>query len=83
LSIFLLKRGIWLLFLEIVLNNFLWQFDVFFDIIVFQVIWAIGASMIIMAAIIHLNKYAILTLGLTIVFGHNLLDSITVNSNNS
>jgi len=39
--------------------------------------------MIIMAAIIHLNKYAILTLGLTIVFGHNLLDSITVNSNNS
>lgn len=81
LSTFLFKRGIWLIFLEIFLNNFLWRFDIFFDIIVFQVIWAIGASMVAMAAIIHLNKYVILSLGLIIVFGHNLLDSITTDSN--
>ena len=77
LSKFLLKRGFWLIFLEIFLNNFLWKFDINYDVIVFQVIWGIGASMITMAAIINLNKYVVLSIGLIIVFEHNLLDSIT------
>lgn len=77
LSKFLLKRGLWLIFLELVLNNFLWKFDIYYDFIVFQVIWVIGASMIVMSTIIHLNKYVIFSIGLTIVFCHNLLDSIT------
>ena len=77
LSKFLLKRGLWLIFLELVLNNFLWKFDIYYDFIVFQVIWVIGASMIVMSAIIHLKKYVVFSIGLIIVFCHNLLDSIT------
>lgn len=76
LSIFLFKRGMWLIFLEIVLNNFLWKFDIFYDVIVLQVIWAIGASMVAMAIIIQFNKYVIFAIGAVIVLCHNLLDSI-------
>lgn len=74
LSIFLLTRGIWLIILEIFLNNFLWRLDITFNIVVFQVIWAIGACMVVMAALIHLRKYALMALGILIVAGHNLID---------
>ena len=43
-----------------------------------QVIWVIGASMVVLAALVHLPQRAILTIGLVIVCGHNLLDSIKV-----
>ncbi len=74
LTIFLLSRGLWLVFLEIFLNNFLWSFDISYNLIVFQVIWAIGASMIVLAGLIHFNKKLLLLIGLAIVVGHNLLD---------
>ena len=80
LSIFLLKRGLWLILLEIFLNNFLWNFDITFNVILFQVIWAIGASMVLLAGLIHLNKTILLVLGLAIVAGHNLLDVYGVSS---
>ncbi len=40
------------------------------------VIWAIGITMVFLSAMIHLNKKVLLVIGLIIVFGHNLLDSI-------
>jgi uncharacterized membrane protein len=43
-----------------------------------QVIWAIGVSMIALAALVHLPDRAILAIGLLIVCGHNLLDGVTV-----
>lgn len=78
LSWFLFTRGLWLVVLEVVLNNFLWNFDFHFGVLTFQVIWAIGACMMVMAALIHLPKYVLLVLGIAIVAGHNLLDGITV-----
>lgn len=78
LSTFLLTRGLWLIFLEFTLNNFLWNFDILFDVIFFQVIWAIGASMIFLAGLIHFNKHLIALIGFLIIGGHNLLDQYTV-----
>ncbi|AXG72123.1 hypothetical protein KORDIASMS9_04386 [Kordia sp. SMS9] len=75
LTKFLLTRGLWLIFLEIVLNNFLWRFDIMYYRFVFQVIWAIGASMVVMAALIHLRKHLLLVLGIIIVAGHNLINT--------
>lgn len=74
LTIFLLTRGLWLIFLEIVLNNFLWRLDITYNVIVLQVIWAIGASMVVLSGLIHLRKYLLLALGIIIVAGHNLID---------
>ncbi|GAA3618541.1 DUF1624 domain-containing protein [Flavivirga jejuensis] len=75
---FLLTRGLWLILLEIVLNNFLWWFDITYSFIVLQVIWAIGLSMIFLSFLIYLPKRIVLIIGIILVAGHNALDGITV-----
>ncbi|WP_310379834.1 heparan-alpha-glucosaminide N-acetyltransferase domain-containing protein [Flavobacterium sp.] len=76
LSSFLFKRGLWLVFIEIVIINFGWKFDLNFTHIGLQVIWSLGISMIVLAGLIHLPKKLILAFSLVIIFGHNLLDNI-------
>jgi len=78
LSVFLLKRGIWLVFVEVIIINFLWYFDVQFHFITLQVIWMLGICMILLAFIIHLPMNYILIVGLALVFGHNLLDYMNI-----
>jgi len=80
-SEFLLKRGLFLIFLEFTVVGFAWATQAltfppptFF----LQVIWAIGLSMIALAALLHLPRAAQFALGLAIVCFHNLLDPITV-----
>ncbi len=76
LSSFLLKRGLWLVFVELVIMNFGWHFDITFHSISFQVIWSLGISMILLAGLIHLPRKAILIFSCVLIFGHNLLDTI-------
>ena len=76
LSSFLLKRGFWLVFVELVIMNFGWCFDITFKSVHFQVIWSLGISMIILAGLIHLPKKIILIFSCVLIFGHNLLDNI-------
>jgi uncharacterized membrane protein len=78
LSKFLLTRGIWLVFLEIVVNNLIWTFDISYSFIILQVIWAIGLSMITLSFLIFLPKKALFIIGIALVAGHNLLDSIVM-----
>ena len=78
LSGFLLRRGAFLLFLEISFVCFAWSAKFPPQTIWLQVIWAIGISMICLAGAVHLSRRAIVALGLAIVCGHNLLDAITV-----
>ena len=42
----------------------------------FQVLWAIGASMVVLAGAQFLGRRACLVLGAAILLGHNLLDPI-------
>jgi len=79
LSSFLIKRGVWLVIVEIVIITFGWTFNPQFNIIILQVIWAIGISMIMLGLLIHLPWKVILLIGLIIVFGHNLLDYPSIN----
>lgn len=76
LSSFLFKRGLWLIFVELVIVNFSWTFDITYQIFIMQVIWALGISMFLMGLLIRLPYALILTLGLLIVCGHNVFDSI-------
>ena len=46
------------------------------DFFVFQVIWVIGASMIVLAGLVHLPRWPIATFALALILGHNLLDGI-------
>ena len=76
LSGFLLKRGLWLIFVEVVLIDFGWHFDPTFNQFTFQVIWVLGLSMIILAALIHLPRNFLFILSCIVIFGHNLLDGV-------
>lgn len=73
---FLFTRGLWLIFLEFTLNNLIWTFDITYSFQVVQVIWAIGVSMLCLSLFIYLPKKVILGIGLLLVAGHNLFDSI-------
>ena len=75
---FLFTRGVWLIFVELVIVNFAWTFDITYSFRILQVIWAIGISMVAVSALVFLPEKWILAIGTILVFGHNLLDPITV-----
>ena len=79
LSRFLWTRGLWLIALEFLVINLSWMFEWPWNegFIFVQVIWAIGVSMIVLAALIHLPLRAVGWFGLALVLGHNLLDGIS------
>ena len=81
LSRFLVTRGIWLIVLEAtVIRVCTWfNFDYSF-LINLQVIWTLGVSMIVLAALIHLPLRAIAAFGLTLIVVHNAFDGIRVPS---
>src|SRR5207249_4740488 len=76
LSVFLIKRGLWLVLIEVVVITFAWSFNPLYNVLVLQVIWAIGMSMVLLGIDVWLPFPFILAIGLFIVFGHNLLDKI-------
>jgi uncharacterized membrane protein len=74
LSKFLITRGLWLVFIEVVVINLAVTFDPNYTVIGLQTIWSIGISMIILGLAIWMPFAAILTIATLIVFGHNALD---------
>ena len=75
-SWFLIKRGFWLILLELTVINFAWSFNIKLPFLGLQVIWAIGISMIALALFIHLPVKLIAFAGLVLVAAHNLLDTV-------
>jgi uncharacterized membrane protein len=80
LTRFLITRGLWLIFLELTVVCFAWFFNPTFTTQLLGVIWALGFSMIFLAGFIHFPKWLTISIGMLMVFGHNLLDGIQVNS---
>ena len=79
LSKFLWTRGLVLILIELVIVRVVTSWNVdsrFFGNL--QVIWAIGVSMIALAALVHLSDRVILGIGILIVCGHNVLDGVRV-----
>lgn len=74
---FLFTRGVWLVFVEFFIVDFAWTFDITYSFRILQVIWAIGVSMIVLSVLVFLPTNLILAIGVLLVFGHNLLDSVT------
>ena len=75
-SRFLFTRGFWLMILEFTVVRFGWSFGIGLDFFAAQVIWAIGASMVVLAGLVWLPRAAICAIALGMIAGHNLLDSI-------
>src|SRR5215831_5350718 len=78
---FLVSRAVWLIFIEVFVISTLVTFaprgipEIRGSVLVaMQVIWAIGASMLALAALQYLGRRTCLLLGVCIVVSHNLLD---------
>jgi uncharacterized membrane protein len=76
LSKFLIVRGVWLILVEWIIISFGWTFDPGFHTIIFQVIWAIGISMVALGILVWLPFPLIFALGALIILGHNALDYV-------
>jgi len=75
LSRFLLTRGIWLIFLEIVVLRCLsYQFNFDYRVTILLVIWALGWAMITLSALVRLPASVVTAFGAIMIVGHNLLD---------
>jgi uncharacterized membrane protein len=77
LSRFLFTRGLWLIFLELVLFRCLaLQFNFDYHITVITVLWALGWAMIVLSVLVHLPASAVTAFGVVMIATHNLFDSI-------
>lgn len=77
LAWFLITRGLWLVFLELTVVRCLgWMFNFNYHVWLALVIWALGWSMVVLAGLIFLPRWAILAVAIAMIGGHNLLDSI-------
>ncbi len=83
LARFLLTRGFWLILVEMSVISTAWTFAPGGLAEVggltwtpLQVIWAIGASMVVLSGLQFLGRNACLALGAVVVVAHNLLDPI-------
>src|SRR5450432_1592502 len=74
LSIFLLKRGAWLIGSDILIISLLFTFDMQYHVLILEVLWATGFGMIILALLLRAPVPVIATIALIIIFGHNTLD---------
>ncbi|MYN07087.1 DUF1624 domain-containing protein [Pseudoduganella aquatica] len=72
LSRYLATRGLLLLMLEATWISFSWQFG--YNVIILQVIWAIGMGMVVLAALVWLPRWAIALIAALLICCHNALD---------
>ncbi len=75
----LLSRGIWLVILELTVVRLGWTFVWDMHQLLGQVIWALGWSMISLAALSFLPRSAILIFALGMIGSHNLSDHLQPN----
>jgi uncharacterized membrane protein len=80
LSVFLLTRGLWLVFLDAVLFRAILQFNVDYHVTILTVLWALGWSMIALAALAFLPATAVGIIGAIMIAAHNLLDPVKAQS---
>jgi uncharacterized membrane protein len=74
---FLVTRGAWLVLLELTVLRVSWTFNLAFARYEMAgVLWAIGWCMILLAILIRLPLAVVGGIGLAIIAGHNLLDSL-------
>lgn len=80
-SAFFIKRGLWLVFVEITFVTLGLTFNPFYNFIILQVIWAIGMSMILLGICSIISHRLTLIVGMILLVSHNALDYVTVPTN--
>jgi uncharacterized membrane protein len=76
-SQFLITRGLWLIALEWTAMNFFFSFNFSSKVVLMQVLWATGWSMILMAGLIWVPRQAVLAFSMLVIAFHNAFDRVT------
>jgi uncharacterized membrane protein len=77
LSRLLVTRGLWLIFLDlVVLRCFSYQFNFDYRVTMLIVLWALGWALIALAVVVRLSTRTIAAIGGVMIAGHNLLDGV-------
>ena len=77
LSRFLFTRGLWLIFLDVVITRgFGVQFNFDYHMTMLNVLWALGWAMIVLSALVYLPTAVVTAFGVVMIVSHNLLDTI-------
>jgi uncharacterized membrane protein len=76
LSSWLIKRGVWLVIVEVVIIKFGWYFKMDMTRIDLMVIWILGMSMIFLAGFIHIPAKFMIAISILVVCTHNLFDAV-------
>ena len=77
LSRFLVTRGLWLVVLEFTVVRAAFFFDLEFSPLFLLVFWALGMSMIALAALSHLPLLVLAVVSVAMIAAHNLVDGVT------
>ena len=75
-SRFLVTRGLWLVVLDLTLSAIGFQFGFRLIPAFALVLWALGWSMVVMAALVHLPRRLVAAISIVTIVGHNLLDGV-------
>ncbi len=76
LARFLVSRGLWLVLLELTILRIGWNWS--FDLTHLQLItiWALGCSMIVLAALLWMPPWLVGVLSVVVICGHNAFDGV-------
>lgn len=82
LSRFLVTRGLWLIVLETTLLRWVMFSEFHFrsGVVILLILWALGVSMIALAALGHLPLRVLAILSVVVIAAHNSLDSVRADS---
>jgi uncharacterized membrane protein len=81
LSVFLLTRGVWLVLLEVTVMRLAYFFNFSFQYpVLLLVLWALGACMVVLAALVWLPIPWLAGLSIAMIVLHNLLDPLQASS---
>jgi uncharacterized membrane protein len=77
LSRFLFTRGVWLIFVELVVFRCLaLQFNFDYRVTMLIVLWALGCAMIVLSLLVWLPPAVVATIGAAMIVLHNRLDGV-------
>ena len=78
LSWYLFTRGLWLVIIEITVMRFGFTFNFYYDVTFFEVIYTIGASMMVLSVLVYLPQPVVFATGLIFIFGHDALTGLNL-----
>ena len=76
LSAFLVKRGLWLVLLDLTVIRLAMTFSMTSGVLLVSVLWALGWSMVVLALLVHLPFRVLTVVSIAVIALHNSLDAI-------